>query len=376
MRMNYKVIGIGAAGNKAAISLVEKKVMDVKDILLINSTARDIPKDYNGDKIILTDKGSGCGKERAIAKEYAMACMKAGELDKYIKEGESENVLIVSSVEGGTGSGAAPIIGEYCAKVLGCLVHIIAFTGFEEDVRGMKNTVEFFQELDFECDVQAIRNKAFLKLAGNNKFTAEEMANDEFIRRVKVMIGDGMVDSTQNIDDTDMFKLINTSGYKTIESIKINENLMDRSEFDRACKEMIYNSKSLFSKNPGQLRLGVIMNLSPASEDAIDPDYSVIKETYGKPFECFTHKQWDGGDQYISFISSGMKLPLDEVKSVYDRYMEASAAVNKERDTFFSELGKLEENAEDSMFDMVRSKKQNNTGSKEDFFKKFTSSAE
>ena len=230
MRMQYKVIGIGAAGNKAAISLVEKKVMDVKDILLINSTARDIPKDYNGDKIILTDKGSGCGKERAIAKEYAMACMKAGELDKYIKEGESENVLIVSSVEGGTGSGAAPIIGEYCAKVLGCLVHIIAFTGFEEDVRGMKNTVEFFQELDFECDVQAIRNKAFLKLAGNNKFTAEEMANDEFIRRVKVMIGDGMVDSTQNIDDTDMFKLINTSGYKTIESIKINENLMDRSE--------------------------------------------------------------------------------------------------------------------------------------------------
>ena len=65
-----------------------------------------------------------------------------------------------------------------------------------------------------------------------------------------------------------------------------------------------------------------------------------------------------------------------EGKSVYDRYMEASAAVNKERDTFFSELGKLEENAEDSMFDMVRSKKQNNTGSKEDFFKKFTSSAE
>ena len=59
MRMQYKVIGIGAAGNKAAISLVEKKVMDVKDILLINSTARDIPKNYSGDKIILTDKGSG-----------------------------------------------------------------------------------------------------------------------------------------------------------------------------------------------------------------------------------------------------------------------------------------------------------------------------
>ena len=49
--MNVKLIGIGAAGNKAAINAVENKVIAIENVMLINSTLRDIPADYKGLKV-------------------------------------------------------------------------------------------------------------------------------------------------------------------------------------------------------------------------------------------------------------------------------------------------------------------------------------
>ena len=41
--INAKVIGIGAAGNKAAIALVENGVMPRSSVMLLNSTLKDVP---------------------------------------------------------------------------------------------------------------------------------------------------------------------------------------------------------------------------------------------------------------------------------------------------------------------------------------------
>lgn len=367
-KMTFKFIGIGAAGNKAAMELITSGVATEEDVILVNSTNKDIPKEFTGESIILSPSNNGCGKERAIAKEYAIATMKSGAFDKII--GNVDSVLIVTSVEGGTGSGSTPIIAEYISKVLGKNIHIVAFTGFEEDVRGLQNTVEFFQEINFEADVQAIRNAAFMPAAKNNKFKAEKLANDEFVSRTLTLLGTELKDSTQNIDDTDIFKVVSTTGYKTIESIKFDENLVDMDDFNKLCKQMIYNSKSLKSEN-GQLRLGVILNIRPESEDAIDSTFKVIKDAYGMPYECFHHVQYDGGQQYITFISSGMKMPLEEVKAIHDRYLKATAVVDKKSDDFFSEISKLEKDKEDSKFDMIRNGGHKAGSDKNDFFKKF-----
>lgn len=49
--MITKVIGIGAAGNKAAINVVENNILGIENVMLINSTLKDIPVDYKGLKI-------------------------------------------------------------------------------------------------------------------------------------------------------------------------------------------------------------------------------------------------------------------------------------------------------------------------------------
>ena len=348
--MKFQFIGLGAAGNKAVIDLVKAGVAKPEDVILVNSTDKDfVDCDGIDNKIIMNPGNTGCGKERKIAKVYAERVNKVGNI---IIRDDTTNVLFITSVEGGTGSGATPVIAEDIRKQ-GKTIHICAFIGFEDDVRGLQNTVEFFKDIsNLEADVMTIRNSAFNEEAGFNKFKAEELANQELVKRTRILTGQNLIVSEQNIDDTDIMKVVSTSGYKTIEEIRFNDNLIDQEQFHKLCKAMIYNSKSLRSDN-GQIRLGVILNIRPESEDAVDYSFNALKEAYGMPYELFFHKQYDGKQQYIQFISSGMKLPLEAVTDVYVRYKEQTKKVDKSSDTFSETVAGFELDDMDTMFDMV-----------------------
>ena len=341
--MKFKFMGVGAAGNKAAMALINAKVASDKDVILVNSTDKDIPKDFGGKVVIISNESSGCAKERKYGKQFAIECVKNGDFDKVLSDDDT-HVVIISSVEGGTGSGAAPVIGKYIAtKDHPLTVSMIAFLGFEDDSRGFENTLGFLNDINFECSIQLIRNISFLESANGNKFKAEKLANEELVERVKTMLGMyNAMETEQNIDDMEMEKLVGASGYTTIESIYFDSNIMDAAEFNKLCKQMVYQTKSLKSSNPCQIYQGVILNIKPESEDGIDYSFASLKEMYGNAHDKFLHKQYDGGRQYMKFISAGMKMPLDEVKIIYERYKEESASVDKSSDNFFEEIGKFD----------------------------------
>lgn len=350
--MKVILIGIGAAGNKAVLEAINTDTINVEDTIIVNSTDKDFPKEYDGEKIILSQNNTGCGKERSIAKKYAVNAIKDNKfnienIDNY------DTVIICSSVEGGTGSGSTPLIAKYFNQVHRKNVHIIAFTGFEEDVRGLANTVEFFKEIDDNLIVQSISNSAFLKECGNNKFKAEVLANKEMCKRIRVLTGQDFIESEQNIDDTDILKVSNTSGYMTVEKSYLDKALVDQDNFNSILKKMIYNSKSIIPKDPGAIRIGVILNIDPASEDAIDFTFSNLKSVYGIPYESFLQKQWDENREYIAYIISGMQMPLDEIKAVYNKYKEETEKVNKESDSFFDEMEDLGISDIDKKFNMI-----------------------
>lgn len=367
--MKFKIMGVGAAGNKAVMQLVNSKVVDQTNAVLINSTDKDFPTEFKGKTIVLSDDNSGCGKERSVAKEYVVKTLKTDTIDNIFAP-DDDSAIIITSLEGGTGSGSAPLIGQYCVGVLGLNVHIIGFMGFEDDPRGLENTVEFFNELNFECDIITIKNSAFLNEVNKNRFKAENLANLELVEKVKVILGSNLVASSQNIDDMDIFKVISTTGYKNIETIYFDKNLMDVDEFNKLCKQMIYNTKSLKSSEPSCNRMGIILNIRPESEDAIDYTFASLKEEYGVPYETFLHKQYDEGRQYITVISSGMKMPLDEVKAIHEKSLAESKKVNKNKDDFFDQLSSMKKDADNSKFDMVRGGRRT-SGNKSDFFKQF-----
>lgn len=352
--MKTMLIGVGAAGNKAVVTAIEKGTMKVEDTVIVNSTSKDFPKEYQGTKIVLSGTDTGCGKERAVSKIYTKKAIGEGKFNFNDKMSQYNTVIIATSVEGGTGSGSTPILAKFFNKVYTKNVHIIAFTGFEDDVRGLANTVDFFKEIDSEIIVQTISNVSFMAAAGHNKMKAEEMANREMAERIRVLTGQDFINGRQNIDDTDILKLSNTFGYMTVEKKTFNKSLETRDDFEKIIKNMIYNSASIKSKDPSAIRLGVIMNISPASEDAIDGSFASLKLAYGNPFEFFTQIQWDGKTEYIAYIASGMKMPIDEITAVYERYKEQSMKINKDADEFFTVMNGMNALKEDSKFDMIR----------------------
>lgn len=354
--MKVLTIGCGAAGSKAVLETINCGVISVDDTMIVNSTSKDFPHEYIGTKIMLTDKDSGAGKERGIAKEYTKRAMAAGKFN-FDNINQYETVLVIAGLEGGTGSGSAPLIASFFSKVHARNVHIIAFTGFEDDVRGLSNTVEFFKEIDPKIVVQTISNKAFLAQAGNNKLKAEELANKEMATRISVLTGQDFIEGSQNIDDTDILKLSNTAGYMTVEKKYFNKSLETVDDFEKIIKNMIYNSASIKSNNPAAARLGVVLNISPASEDAIDYSFESLKKAYGNPFEFFTQVQWDGQQEYIGYIASGMRMPIDEIKAVYDRYIVQTDLINKNGDEFYSAMSELNTLEEDDQFNMIQKSK-------------------
>ena len=362
------IIGMGAAGNKATIRAIELGVVDPLSTVLINSTKKDIPENYKEISLIIGNNLKGCGKERGIAKDAIVSYLK--ENDTFAKiPVTTDRVIIATSTEGGTGSGSAPILAKYIRDVLGYNVSIFAFTGFENDVRGLKNTIEFMKELDEETTIQIVSNKKFLDDANNNYTKAHELANDEFCRRILIMSGEILDETDQNIDDTDLHKLIDAPGLLDITYSDIESPLKNVEMFDKMCSKMVDESKSI-DFAPTASRLGIIFNGKLSSREAIDFSYKTFKNKYGEPFEEYTHLQENNSykKEFLACVASGMKLPIEAMQKTYEEYQNRTSKISKDRDSFFDAIVDFKESEDDKMFDM---RKRPVKANKEDFFKNF-----
>ena len=339
--LNVQVIGTGAAGNNATITLLETGVIDkAKDILLLNSTKKDIPSKYTDYAIEFGDI-RGCGKEREVSRQMILEALRSKQIDleSFIRP-ETQMVIIVTSLEGGTGCGSALVLAEYVSSVLGKNVHLFAFAGFEDDPKGMANTVDWFKELNDQYTVEVISNKKFLEEANGNRHKAELLANEEFAKRVSILLGNSIVPSETNIDDTDLYKLTTIPGFMTIESTPLAK-IKSVDDFNNALTEMVDNSKSLETEQSAYY-IGVIFNGSDKTKQYIDESYSILKERYGKPMEFFRHYQNVQDDEYFAVIIGGMKIPNDEVNAIYNRFLKESESTDTTRDKFFDNKAKFD----------------------------------
>ena len=382
--MICRLIGIGAAGNKAAITAVENEIISVNKTMLINSTLKDIPADYQSKEGAIvrqyTGAYGGCGKERNIS--YGLAEKNLQEdtlgLEEFLgvdTDKQCELCIIVASTEGGTGSGSAPLIGQYILNVFGIPVHIFGIAGFEDDVRGMRNTVEFFKEMDDQFAVECIKNSKFLEECNGNKLKAEKKANEEFCKKISVLMGLQIRDSEHNIDPTDLLKISSrTFGYMIIESCVFSDKIKNREQFRQAIVDTLDKSKSLDIDEKGIERLGVIMNIKKDSTDYIDYK-DIITDRFGVTYETYEHIQHEEKTmpEFIAFIMAGLKMPMEEIESTYKNYEESIKKVNKDQDSFFSTIQEKAIDTTDEAFNLGAKKIK--TMDKKDFFKKASGGA-
>ena len=372
--LRFQVIGCGAAGNKATINLVESEVLNKDEFsyLLINSTSKDIPANYREKALIFGKSLGGCGKERDIAKDMIIHDEDNGirALDKMV-DPYADVVIVCGSTEGGTGSASVPMISKYISSVLKQPVIACLFFGFNDDARGMQNSIEACQELPENVGVISICNSKFLTYTNGNKLKAEELANHQFVSIVRTLSGKSIYEASQNIDDTDLKKLITTPGYMTVMSANITGSKSPE-QVEKKINDSFIDTKSMDSPSKSAKRIGVIFDVKQDNPNA-DYQCKIFKDLYGIPYELFLHVQHVGSLETVTCIAAGQKMPIDEVKEIFEEYKRTSSEINKSRDEFFDTLNSFKGNAEDSMFNMGLNK--NNNGPSEAdrnaFFKEF-----
>lgn len=373
--LKFKVIGCGAAGNKAAICLHESG-FDINNIMLLNSTSRDIPDGYKNNSIIFGSSNTtlgGCGKEREVGKSLILRDMKAGRISfDSILDPDTNAVIIVSSTEGGSGSAVTPIIAKYIREVIGTPVITVLFFGFNTDVRGMQNSIEICQELSDSYGVIGISNAKYLDEANGNKIKAEQLANKEFCNIVRTLSGQDIKAGSQNIDDTDLYKLVVTPGYMCVGSTNL-KGVKNIDMFNKAVNTAIDESRLVETTVKSAKRIGAIFNIPDSMSDSVDYNADALSQRYGTPYEMFIHIQNADDNPSVSWIAAGMDLPIDEVKEIFENYKAASASVRKTKDDFFAAIQNFSGNQEDGMFNMLSDAKKDATSkaAKNSFFSEY-----
>ena len=378
-----KVIGIGAAGNKAVLNAVKIKAIDPNDCLMMNSTMKDFPKeneitDEHGNEVhiecSLISSIGGCGKERELGKEIMEDYLNNSNVIQKLRDfvtDQEDHVVIVTSMAGGTGSGGANTLGKFIHEQLfareGIIIDItiIGFRGFNEDLRELENTLNFLKEIDKDFTIQIIDNSSFMKDSKGNKVIAEKNANLIFAMRLAFMSGRKIAASSQNIDATDLYKLVTTPGYQQIEYTQIKD-VKNKEDFATIIKDMIDNSNSIGTV-PSCVCFGVMLNVNPSTLDYFDFDYGYLKQIYGQTTETYLHIQYcdDVTDKYewVAVIVSGLDLPVKELHAIYQQYLQMNSQIddnkNKNED-FFAALGDIQTNAITSKLNRGRNRKGSN----------------
>ena len=356
--MKQKLLALGAAGNKAAILAQECGIIESNDVLLINSTTTDIPSTYDGQIFELPGNVGGTGKDRNISKRQAELVIKNNmfDLKKFLTDESGkmvDQVIMVTSTDGGSGSGSTVVFADYIAG-LGVPVMIYAFIGRAKDIRGLRNTIEFFKDLSGKkYTVQVISNERLAESADDTNDSAiEAKANSEFCRSLSVILGGQISDTDveQNLDERELHKLRTTPGYMIVATQIFDDKIKNIEQTRKEVTELLDTLCNPDPDNMDMARLGLIYNCEKNESSYMDI-LPVVKEKFGLAFEVFTHRQYlQKAPRVISVIMAGLAMPMKEVQTIYEQYKDATSTINKSKDSFFDSVDKMQFD-DDSMFD-------------------------
>ena len=349
---NSYTFACGQGATKAMIHCIEEGTLKIDDCCIVNSTQKDIPYEYRNGNIntiiINPDPNAGCGKDRGYAKSLMLDYLRENpnSIPSLLPDGKYQYVNIIATTEGASGSGASVILAKFIKtaipKHLRVPVIITLITGFETDTRGLQNTIEYFKDLNGgDFVIRTVSNKKYLDKT-NNTFTAEKMANDDISKAFKIISAYDVVDSEQNIDDEDHYKLITNPGMMFVTEVNIDKRLKNSSQFEQIVSDAIdYNTSLDFE--PSATKIGVYMNISDDNLDVVDTNFTSIKKKLcGNTDieEFFIHRQCESDlPECVRIIASGINLPNDELNDIYTKYQNRKEIEKK--DDFFDSISNM-----------------------------------
>jgi cell division protein FtsZ len=214
-KANIKVIGVGGAGSNM-VSWLYKKGVKGAEIIACNTDQQHLNMTEADNKFLIGEtitRGLGCG---GYPEKGAQAAQEALQEIKEVLTG-ADMVFICAGMGGGTGTGAAPVIGSV-AKSNNCIIIGTVTMPFKVE-RARIDKAEFgLQQLRQVADtVIVIDNNRLVNIAGNLPVEqAFAVANELIATMIRGIVETIAVPSLVNLDFADVKAIMKDGGVAAI----------------------------------------------------------------------------------------------------------------------------------------------------------------
>jgi cell division protein FtsZ len=303
-----KVVGIGGGGGNAVNRMIDEDLEGV-EFLSVNTDAQALKYNKSGIKIQIGKKltrGLGAGARPEIGR--AALEESAEEIQRAL--GGADLVFITCGMGGGTGTGAAPLIGEMARATGALTIAVVTKPFLFEGKKRMRQAEAGLQELKDAVDTMiVVPNERLLSVVGKGTSFKDALKKaDEVLLHATQGISDLIrVTGEVNVDFADVRTIMSNRGTALMGTgFGRGEN-----RAVEAAQEAI--SSPLLDNISIQGAAGVLINITGGMDPAIDEVTtisSIIQEAAGEEAEIIFGAVHDSGmkeEVRVTVIATGFE---------------------------------------------------------------------
>ena len=317
-----KVIGVGGGGGNAVSTMYKKEMIKGVSFLLCNTDEQALNNSPVPNKITLgpsITKGLGAGNKPEMAKEAAEES--TTEVLNALTNDDTEMVFITAGMGGGTGTGAAPIVGKI-ARDAGKLTVGIATIPFKfEGRRKILRALEGVRRLQESVDaLLVVNNEKLIEIYGKKTVSEAFQLADNTLSNAARSISDiintaGIV----NMDFNDVKTTLKDSGVAVISSGMGKGNNRLKMALEEALTSPLLNNNDITKAK----RLMIAIYYSEQDEllveeiSALNKFTDEIETDYDSKSGFYIDNELPEGHIRITILASGFGME-DTENSVFE----------------------------------------------------------
>ena len=327
-----KVIGVGGGGGNAVSTMYKKEMIKGVSFLLCNTDEQALNNSPVPNKITLgpsITKGLGAGNKPEMAKEAAEES--TTEVLNALTSDDTEMVFITAGMGGGTGTGAAPIVGKI-ARDAGKLTVGIATIPFKfEGRRKILRALEGVRRLQESVDaLLVVNNEKLIEIYGKKTVSEAFQLADNTLSNAARSISDiintaGIV----NMDFNDVKTTLKDSGVAVISSGMGKGNNRLKMALEEALTSPLLNNNDITKAK----RLMIAIYYSEQDEllveeiSALNKFTDEIETDYDSKSGFYIDNELSEGHIRITILASGFGME-DTENSVFEMNSDISLRDN------------------------------------------------
>lgn len=214
-----KVVGVGGGGGNAVSKMYTSGSVAGVSFLLCNTDEQALRRSTVKDKITIgptTTKGLGAGAKPERAREAALES--ADQIREALTAGDTRMVFITAGMGGGTGTGAAPVIGKIAKEVGLLTIGIVTIPFLFEGMAKINQALEGVKQMRENVDaLLVINNQALLRVY--HDYTVDEAfakADDTLSNAARGISDLVNITGTINLDFADVDTTLRNGGVAVI----------------------------------------------------------------------------------------------------------------------------------------------------------------